>query len=245
MTYGKSPYAKVSYGKTAEVAAAGASGSLAKTNNNDSISASGTTTIVGSLAYTNQNDTVAASGASGLDNVGTSSTINLNDGLNANGTTTIVGSVNYLNNNDSVSSLGFSGSITGNIAYVNQNDTAQAIGIGSTVTVGGGYGYGYGYAKRKTTVKEDREKLGIIPKSVKKIIKKVAEENATFKKEKEALVELKTILSSKKIDVKKSYEDELKNQIERSVDLEIYKLLKIQKERDDQDEEESAFWLLM
>jgi hypothetical protein len=245
MTYGKSPYAKVSYGKTAEVAAAGASGSLAKTNNNDSISASGTTIIVGSLAYTNQNDTVAASGASGLDNVGSLSTVNANDSLSASGTTTVLGSANHLNNNDSVSSIGFSGVITGSVAYVNQNDIAQAIGIGATVTGGGGYGYGYGYVKRKTTVKEDREKLGIIPKSVKKIIKKVAEENATFEKEEEALAELKTILSSKKIDVKKSYEDELKNQIERSVNLEIYKLLKIQKERNDQDEEEAAFWLLM
>ena len=100
-------------------------GTLATTNNNDTLSAAGTTTILGTLSTTNNNDTLAASGTTTI--LGTSSTTNNNDTLAASGTTTIVGTLAKSNANDTLSSSGTT-TILGFLAYTNNNDTLSASG---------------------------------------------------------------------------------------------------------------------
>jgi hypothetical protein len=88
-----------------DVISSGVSGTLATTNANDTVSASGTTTIVGTLAKTNAADTVSASG-----------------------TTTVTGTLAKTNANDSVVASGAAGAVTGTVAYTNANDTVSASG---------------------------------------------------------------------------------------------------------------------
>lgn len=108
-------------------------GTLAKTNENDTLSSSGTTTVVCTLAYTNADDTLSASGSVGNDVTGTVNYTNANDTLSASGTTTVTGTVAYTNVNDTLSGAG-SPIIVGNLAYTNANDTLAASGAAGTVT---------------------------------------------------------------------------------------------------------------
>lgn len=111
----------------------GVTGTLATTNANDTLAASGTTTIVGALAKTNANDTSAASGTTTI--VGTLAKTNANDSVSASGTTTVVGALATTNANDTLSASGSVGSaVSGTLAYTNLNDTSAA--SGTTVIVG-------------------------------------------------------------------------------------------------------------
>lgn len=74
-----------------EAGAGGVSGTLAKTNVNDTLSAAGTTTVVGSVAKTNVNDTLAASGSGIV--TGTVAVTNANDTLAASGSVTPIDQV--------------------------------------------------------------------------------------------------------------------------------------------------------
>lgn len=116
-------------------AATGAStvtGTLARTNANDTLAASGASTVTGSLAKTNANDTVVASGSTGSPSTGTLATTNANDTLAASGASTVSGSLARTNANDTLAASGAS-TVTGSVAKTNANDTLAASGT-STVT---------------------------------------------------------------------------------------------------------------
>jgi len=108
-------------------------GTLAKTNAADTVSASGTTTVTGTLAKTNANDSVVASGAVGSSITGTVATTNANDTSAASGTTTVTGLLAKTNTNDSVSASGTT-TIVGSLATTNANDSVVASGAAGAVT---------------------------------------------------------------------------------------------------------------
>ena len=118
-------------------AAGGVTGTVAYTNVNDSVVATGTTTVTGSLSYTNVNDSVVASGTTTV--TGTIAYTNINDSVVASGKTTVVGSLAYTNADDSVVASGSVGStVTGTVAYTNVNDSVVATG---TTTIVGSLAY--------------------------------------------------------------------------------------------------------
>lgn len=102
-------------------------GTLARTNANDTSSAAGTTTVTGALARTNANDTAAASGSAGAVS-GTSATTNANDTSAAAGTTTVTGSLARTNADDTLAASGAAGAVAGTLAYTNNDDTLAAQG---------------------------------------------------------------------------------------------------------------------
>ena len=108
-------------------AAGGASGTLARTNANDTSAASGTTTVVGSLARTNANDTSSASGTTTV--TGSLASTNAADTSAAAGSTTVTGSLARTNANDTLAASGTAGAVTGTLAYTNANDTLSASGV--------------------------------------------------------------------------------------------------------------------
>ena len=108
-------------------------------------------------------------------------------------------------------------------------------------------GYGYGYVGRKNTVQDDRERLGIIPKSVKKIIKAVVKETIEeLESEAEAKDELKTILAKKDLSYKIEYGLALEQYRSKMIELRIGQLIraKILKE-EKEDDDEAIRYLLM
>ena len=111
-----------------------------------------------------------------------------------------------------------------------------------SVTGGGGWP---GYVKRKRTVKEAREELGIVPKEVKKAIKLVVKENLGYGSEDRAKEELKIELQRRDIAYKQNYAVTLEAYRDQMVALEIYRLMKIKQAKDDQDDEDAAIMLLM
>lgn len=88
-------------------AGGGVTGTIASTNANDSVSASGTSTTLGTISRTNANDTVTASGTSGTS--GTITRTNANDTAAASGTSGTFGTIASTNANDSVSASGDAG----------------------------------------------------------------------------------------------------------------------------------------
>lgn len=109
-------------------------GTLARTNANDTAAASGSTTVTGSLARTNANDTAAASGSVGSSGVsGSLAATNANDTSAATGTTTIVGTLAKTNNNDTSTASG-SPVVSGALARTNANDTVVASGAAGAIT---------------------------------------------------------------------------------------------------------------
>ena len=64
-------------------AGGGTTGTIASTNANDSVSASGTSTTFGTISRTNANDTITASGTTGT--TGTIARTNANDSVSASG----------------------------------------------------------------------------------------------------------------------------------------------------------------
>lgn len=119
-------------------------GSLSRTNTNDSVSAAGTTTVVGTLAYTNSNDSVSASGSVGSDVTGTVAYTNANDTVAASGTTTVTGSLARTNASDTLAASGTT-TVLGTVSYTNSNDSISASGssgtsVAATPIVGAGSG---------------------------------------------------------------------------------------------------------
>lgn len=108
-------------------------GTLAKTNANDTSAAAGTTTVLGTLARTNANDTLSASGSVGSSISGTLATTNANDTLAAAGTTTVVGSLARTSANDTASAAGTT-TVVGTLATTNAPDTVVASGAAGAVT---------------------------------------------------------------------------------------------------------------
>jgi len=114
-------------------AASGSTGTVNYTNVNDTVSASGTTTVTGSLATTNANDTCAASGSAGAVS-GTVAYTNADDTSAASGTTTVTGSLAKTNANDTVSASGTT-TIVGSSATTNADDTCASSGsVGNAVS---------------------------------------------------------------------------------------------------------------
>jgi len=110
----------------------GSTGTVAKTNANDTSAASGTTTVTGTLARTNANDTSAASGTTKI--LGTLARTNANDTSAASGTTTVTGTLARTNANDTSAASG-SPIVNGSLATTNANDTVVASGSsGSSVS---------------------------------------------------------------------------------------------------------------
>lgn len=104
-------------------------GTLARTNVNDTLAATGTTTVTGTLARTVANDTLAASGTVGSSGpVGTLAVTTQNDTSAAQGTPVIVGTLNATNANDTLAGSG-GGTVVGTLAVTNQNDTSSASGM--------------------------------------------------------------------------------------------------------------------
>lgn len=107
-------------------------GTLARTNANDSASASGTTTIIGALATTNANDTCSASGDVGGSISGSVAYTNANDSAAGFGTTTVVGTAAPISANDTLAAGGTT-TIVGAIATTNADDTISATGVAGTI----------------------------------------------------------------------------------------------------------------
>jgi hypothetical protein len=123
-SYGTSPYAS-------EPTSGAVTGTINKTNANDTMAAAGTTTIIGSIAKTNANDTMVASGSPTI--VGTLAKTNNNDMMAASGSPTIQGSIAKTNNNDTMVASGFL-SVTGTINKTNNNDSMVASGTAGAAT---------------------------------------------------------------------------------------------------------------
>lgn len=108
-------------------------GTLAKTNANDTSAASGSPIVNGAVAYANNNDTLAASGSVGSSVSGTVAYTNANDTLSASGTTTVTGTVARTNANDTGAASGTT-TVTGTLVYTNINDSVSASGAAGAVT---------------------------------------------------------------------------------------------------------------
>ena len=106
-------------------------GTSSTTNNNDTSSASGTTTVTGTSSTTNNDDTVSASGSVGGTVTGSANITEQADTVSASGTTTIVGTSSTTNNNDTVTATGTT-TITGTSSTTNNNDTVSASGFVGT-----------------------------------------------------------------------------------------------------------------
>lgn len=113
------------------VAASGSTGTLARTNANDTSAASGTTTILSSLSRTNANDTSAASGTTTV--LGTLARTNANDTSTATGTTTVVGTIARTNTNDT-SAISGTPIVPGTLTATEAPDTF--VGAGANLNVG-------------------------------------------------------------------------------------------------------------
>ena len=114
------------------------------------------------------------------------------------------------------------------------------------------YSGGYadiGYVPRRRSVQEERERLGIIPKRVKQVIKAVAK--ATVQQEKtdpQANADLQRRLEAQDIAMQAQYQDAMRRERERLLMRDITRALAIkrrQQEMDDEDEENSVAMLLM
>ena len=109
-------------------------GTSARTTANDTSSASGTTTVAGTLARTNADDTASASGSVGSPITGTVAATNAGDTSSAAGTTTVTGTSARTAGNDSASAAGTT-TVTGTAARTNADDPGSASGsVGGAVS---------------------------------------------------------------------------------------------------------------
>ena len=138
----------------------------------------------------------------------------------------------------------------GNIARV----VMLGLDAGGSVTppsaqYSGGYVHDVEYAPRRRSVQEERERLGIIPKRVKKVIRAVAA--ATVQQEKtepQADSELRRRLAQQDIQMQARYMEAMRRERDRLLTRDITRALAIrrrQQEMDDEDEEISVSMLLM
>jgi hypothetical protein len=110
-------------------------GTLARSNGADTSAGSGTTTVVGTLARTNASDTSAASGSVGSPVSGTLATTNADDTSAATGTTTVTGTLARTNAADTSAATGTT-TVTGTLARTNANDTSVASGSSGSAVSG-------------------------------------------------------------------------------------------------------------
>ena len=106
--------------------------SLARTNANDTLAASGNTWPSSTLARTNANDTLAASGSVGSAADGSLARTNANDTSSAAGNTGILSTLARTNANDTLAASG-SPVGGGTLARTNNNDTSAAAAISTVV----------------------------------------------------------------------------------------------------------------
>lgn len=114
-------------------------------------------------------------------------------------------------------------------------------------TYSGGYA-DFGYVPRRRSVQEERERLGILPRKVQKVIKAVAVATVKQEKtEKQAVAQLQQALVKQDIDVQAAYLEAL--HVERvRIQREIVRSMAIkrrQQELDDEDEDRAVEMLLM
>lgn len=113
--------------------AGGSTGTVNRTNSNDTLSASGTTTVRGTIARTNTNDSISSAGTTTV--IGTVSRTNTNDSISAQGSTTVRGTLAVTNQNDTASVSGSVGSpVSGTVAVTNTNDTSSIQGTTTIVS---------------------------------------------------------------------------------------------------------------
>lgn len=105
-------------------------GSAAKTNSDDTASAAGTTSVIGVVAKTEGRDTASASGSP--NDVGASSATESHDSISASGTTTIVGAGASTEARDTAAASG-SPVLVGVLAKTNGDDTAVASGTAGSI----------------------------------------------------------------------------------------------------------------
>ena len=128
--------------------------------------------------------------------------------------------------------------------YLGQNDRY----FGETCWSWGGLdictttgGFWISDAKRSTTVQEDRKRLGIVVKEVKKVIKKAVKKTIEEKSDEKALQVFEADLKKIDLQVKPNYQDAFLAYRDRMIMIDIAKKLQQQA---DQDEEDSIFLLL-
>lgn len=108
-------------------------GTFARTNANDTLSANGTTTVVGTFTRTGGNDTLNASGSVGSPVEGTFTVTETDDTMSASGTTTVVGTLAVTVAADTLSAAGTT-TVVGTLAVTVSNDVLAA--SGTTTIVG-------------------------------------------------------------------------------------------------------------
>jgi hypothetical protein len=122
------PYLEITYVD----APSGSTGTLAVTTADDTLSASGSTTVIGTLSLTTANDTSTASGSSTV--VGTVDVTTADDTVVASGNTgSVTGTIDVTTADDTLSASGTT-TVTGAISLTTANDTSTA--SGSTTVVG-------------------------------------------------------------------------------------------------------------
>lgn len=153
-------------------------GTSARTNANDTSTASGTPIIVGTLARTNANDTSSASGGVGATSVsGTSATTNANDTSTASGSPVVNGTSATTNANDAPSAQGWAGVVSGTAAVTNRNDVAAAFGDAGPARRD--LGAGRSRKRRRYTVEIDGQEYDVTsPAEAEAILKAKAEKAA-------------------------------------------------------------------
>ena len=124
-------------GQAAEVytGTSGTTGTLNRTNLNDSLSANGTSTISGNLSRTNNNDVLVATGINDNTIFGVVTVVNLNDTLTSSGQSTSSGTLSTTNSNDTSTGFGTT-TVIGTLNKTNANDTSSGYGYpGNPATI--------------------------------------------------------------------------------------------------------------
>ena len=95
--------------------------------------------------------------------------------------------------------------------------------------------------KRSTTIQDDRKRLGIVVKEVKKVIKKAIKKTIKESNDEKALQVFEADLKKLDIQIKPNYQDAFLAYRDRMIMSDIARKLQ---EQSDQDEEDSIFLLL-
>ncbi len=222
-------------------------GTTAKTNANDTPVVSGTTTILGALARTNANDSVAASG-SPMSN-GSVAYTNSDDPIAANGIVgAATGTVVYTNINDGISASGWAGMISGTVAYTNNDDSIYAVGTAPTqasdVLLWPG---AYDFLGRRKKKKLDKEELEEIKHEIVEILEFPIEESTLSAKKTVYKTSINAIssLANNVKSFKKSDHSAVQKFIN-NLEIKQRKLQQAIKQQEDEDaEEDEAVFLLM
>ncbi len=114
------------------------------------------------------------------------------------------------------------------------------------VVVDSSGGYWPGYVRRKESVREQRERLGIIPKAVRKIIKSVVAESIIENKTEVQAVKLfEQELETRDLAYKAQYAAALESYRNKMIEAEIYKRIRAKKKQDDDEDDEQRLIMLL